>query len=257
MRIPADDTPQASQDITTTETQMISADRDAAEIGDLHRQVSSSLIDAVRYAIRCGKKLIAKKAALKKEFGHGSWLPWLEANKAVLGFESDSTARRYMAIAKSSVDARFDNIEALKISRLMWANTLQPKSLAASKPEHSTAASRAEPEYQKSAREKRAARKAAIIEQAATKAPSAPDEPDPFDSPPILKRKPGEVQEDAPPLLMDVESDALITSLQRAVKAANTLIHFAPIDEQHRKAIAEQIVLTMAALRKLRVFCQN
>jgi hypothetical protein len=76
---------------------LIKPDKDAAEIGELFCNARGSLIDSVRFAIECGRRLIAKKAQLKEQFGHGSWLPWLADNADVLGFTTRQTASRLMA----------------------------------------------------------------------------------------------------------------------------------------------------------------
>jgi hypothetical protein len=71
-------------------------DAEAVAIGELVKKARSSLIDSVRYAIEAGHRLAAKKASLD----HGDWLPWLEANAEVLGFETDRSARLLMAAWK-------------------------------------------------------------------------------------------------------------------------------------------------------------
>src|SRR3954462_10063190 len=82
-------------------------DRDAAAIGDLYRCHKKSLRDSVRYAVECGRRLLAKKDSLE----HGEWLPWLAANADVLGFESRRTATRLMREAtKWDVDFPFEAI---------------------------------------------------------------------------------------------------------------------------------------------------
>ena len=50
-------------------------------------------------------------------------LPWLEANRDVLGFDSPQTAQKLMQAArKCRVDAAFDEPTALQISREIWGN---------------------------------------------------------------------------------------------------------------------------------------
>jgi hypothetical protein len=94
-------------------------DKDAIEIGELYRNARSSMVDSVRYLIEAGHRLIAKKV----ELGHGKWLPWLEENAEVLGFESRFTAAKLMnAAAKCAVNGTFAHDEALQISRQIWGN---------------------------------------------------------------------------------------------------------------------------------------
>jgi hypothetical protein len=87
---------------------VIAPDKDAREIAELYRQGKQSMVDSVRFFNNCGQRLIEKKAALKAEFGHGSWLPWLADNADVLGFDSRRTASRLMALAaKWDVDVPY------------------------------------------------------------------------------------------------------------------------------------------------------
>jgi hypothetical protein len=97
-------------------------DRDAIEIGDLFRRGNTSIIDAARFHIECGKRLAKKKAAL----GHGHWLPWLKANRDALGGLTPRTAQLLMkAAAKYEVDFAFDNIaDAKRFHRELWNNSL-------------------------------------------------------------------------------------------------------------------------------------
>jgi hypothetical protein len=125
----------------TIAAHLINADCDAAEIGDLYRRSRGSMADAVRLAIQCGQKLIAKKQSL----AHGQWLPWLDDNADVLGFNTDRTARLLMAAAKRKPASDLDNATALTISRTLWGHTpisFAPK-LDRTRP---VAASTAEPE---------------------------------------------------------------------------------------------------------------
>ena len=62
--------------------------RDAVEIGQLYRNARSSVVDSVRYLIKRGVELTEKN----KSLDHGEWLPWLEANADVLGFDNRTTA---------------------------------------------------------------------------------------------------------------------------------------------------------------------
>ena len=64
--------------------------QEANKLADDARGVAS---EAVAKAIECGQLLLQQKESL----GHGSWLEWLELNLPEI---SDTTARRYMRIAK-------------------------------------------------------------------------------------------------------------------------------------------------------------
>ena len=70
-------------------------DNDAIEIGELYERSRTDLIGSVRSAIECGQRLTEKKAFLV----HGAWLPWLETNAGVLGFETRRTSSRLMKLA--------------------------------------------------------------------------------------------------------------------------------------------------------------
>ena len=125
----------------TVEAHPINGDCDAAEIGDLYRRSRCSMADAVRLAIQCGQKLIAKKQNLT----HGQWLPWLDDNADVLEFSTDRTARLLMAAAKRKPASDLDYTTALTLSRTLWGHTppsFAPK-LDRTRP---VAASTAEPE---------------------------------------------------------------------------------------------------------------
>jgi Protein of unknown function (DUF3102) len=100
-------------------SEIINQDTDAHEIGDLYRRAKGCAVEGVRYAIQAGARLTDKK----KSLAHGQWLPWLEANADVLGFNTPQTAGRLMRAAKLYVDAQFENDEALAISREIWGNT--------------------------------------------------------------------------------------------------------------------------------------
>jgi hypothetical protein len=80
-------------------------DAEAAAIGELYRQGKTSLVDSIKRFVEAGQKLIAKKAALKHEHGHGSWLAWLRDNAEALGFESRMTASRLMRLASNVTPA--------------------------------------------------------------------------------------------------------------------------------------------------------
>jgi hypothetical protein len=73
----------------------------------------------VRHLVEAGHRLTAKKDCL----GHGQWLPWLEANADVLGFDTPQTAQKLMGAArKYRVNAAFDDDKALQASRQIWGN---------------------------------------------------------------------------------------------------------------------------------------
>ena len=81
-------------DIPSRRDLFSNADRDAVEIGELYRKAKSSVVDSVRYLLEAGHRLMRKK----QEVGHGNWLPWLEANADVLGFDNPRTPQRLMTI---------------------------------------------------------------------------------------------------------------------------------------------------------------
>lgn len=99
-------------------------DRDAVEIGELYSKARMSIVESVRYQFECGVRLAEKKQAL----GHGNWLPWLKENEGVLGFSSDSTARRLIGFTKQPDANRalthdLEPEQAVQISRQVWGNT--------------------------------------------------------------------------------------------------------------------------------------
>ena len=51
-----------------------------------------------------------------------SKVPWLEANRDVLGFDTRKTAAALMRAAKCNVDVTFDESTALQINREIWGN---------------------------------------------------------------------------------------------------------------------------------------
>ena len=56
----------------------------------------------------------------------GAWLPWLEANAAVLGFDADRTARRLMAAANRTPASDLnDEPKALALSRQIWGHNVR------------------------------------------------------------------------------------------------------------------------------------
>ena len=93
-------------------------DRDAVEIGENYNAARSSAIESVRHLHECGQGLIAKKARLQ----HGEWLPWLENNAAVLGFETRRTAARLMKMANETLASHLEPAEAVQISREIWGH---------------------------------------------------------------------------------------------------------------------------------------
>lgn len=94
-------------------------DNDAAEIGKLYQQARSSLVESVKYLIACGEKLATKKASLS----HGEWLPWLQDNAAVLGFETPRTAQLLMVAAANAKPAsHLDEAAAVAVSRSIWGH---------------------------------------------------------------------------------------------------------------------------------------
>lgn len=94
-------------------------DRDALEIGELYGKARSSIVESVRYLIECGQRLAQKK----EEVGHGNWLPWLEANYEVLGFNTRHTSARLIRIATNvSSTIHLEPGDALKLSREVWGN---------------------------------------------------------------------------------------------------------------------------------------
>lgn len=99
-------------------------DADAVEIAALYLRGRNSLVASAEALLECGRKLAEKKATL----AHGKWLPWLQANEAILGFETDRTAQRLMkaAAANPTPSVGFGEVEALKISRATWGH-LGPK----------------------------------------------------------------------------------------------------------------------------------
>jgi hypothetical protein len=97
---------------------LIKPDKDANEIGRLYRLASGSLVESMRHAFECGKKLAKKRADLK----HGEWLPWLEANADALGFENRRTASRLIGLAEGTPAPHLDEATAASVSRKLWGH---------------------------------------------------------------------------------------------------------------------------------------
>jgi ParB family chromosome partitioning protein len=108
--------------VNVTTGELVAFDADARVIGDLYRKSKSSIVDCVKYAIECGRALIAKKGSMR----HGKWLPWLQVHAAELGFETRRTAARLMSLAASngSLTSHLEPPEALALSRQIWGNLL-------------------------------------------------------------------------------------------------------------------------------------
>lgn len=119
-RTPARITP--PQPITAVTVEVV--DRDAIQIGELYSKARTSLVDSVRYQIECGQRLAEKKASL----GHGEWLPWLEDNANILGFETRRTASRLMKLAANGTStSHLNGTTAAQISRATWGNNASKK----------------------------------------------------------------------------------------------------------------------------------
>jgi phage N-6-adenine-methyltransferase len=97
----------------------VSADQDAAAIGELYRKAKTSILDSIRYCVECGERLKAKQDSLL----HGAWLPWLRDNADVLGFGSRFTAAKLMRLAANVPStAHLDEASAVALSRDLWGN---------------------------------------------------------------------------------------------------------------------------------------
>src|SRR5258708_28452432 len=94
-------------------------DLDAFTIGSLYRRSRVSLVESTKLLIEAGQRLAAKKAQLD----HGQWLPWLETNADILGFETRMTASRLMKAArKCNVNDTFNEENAILLNRTIWGN---------------------------------------------------------------------------------------------------------------------------------------
>jgi ParB family chromosome partitioning protein len=103
-------------------------DNEASAIGGLFRKAHATHVDSVRYLFQCGERLREKKTTLS----HGGWLPWLEANREILGF-GERTAQLLIKGANSNPQLASDSqnpkltadlppAECLKINRKIWGN---------------------------------------------------------------------------------------------------------------------------------------
>jgi hypothetical protein len=102
------------------------SDVDAVEIGNLYRKGGASMIDSVRYRIKAGHRLIAKRDSLNR----GEWLPWLQANAEMLGFGVSAANKLMKAASKFVAGYEFDEATALQASRQIWGHgSGQPKKL--------------------------------------------------------------------------------------------------------------------------------
>ena len=77
----------------------------AAEIRRLHEEIGGALRLSVEKAIRIGELLTEQKAGM----GHGSWLPWIEANCPF----DERTARRYMRLHARREELKSDSVSDL------------------------------------------------------------------------------------------------------------------------------------------------
>ncbi len=94
-------------------------DLDAFTIGSLYRRSRVSIVESTKLLIEAGQRLAAKKAQLD----HGQWLPWLETNADILGFETRMTASRLMKAArKCNVNDTFNEENAILLNRTIWGN---------------------------------------------------------------------------------------------------------------------------------------
>jgi len=93
-------------------------DGDAEEIGHYYQVARTSIVDSIKAAAECGRLLTAKRDSLP----HGAWLPWLEANADVLGFQSPSTAQRLMKLSNAALAQHLEPPEASALSRRLWGH---------------------------------------------------------------------------------------------------------------------------------------
>jgi DNA N-6-adenine-methyltransferase (Dam) len=95
-----------------------SGQSDVAEIGQLYRLAANSCLESAQYAIKCGQKLMAKKASMK----HGEWLPWLAVNEDILGFKDRAANLMMKAAANPQLTADLNETTATVINRAIWGN---------------------------------------------------------------------------------------------------------------------------------------
>jgi hypothetical protein len=205
-------------------------DPDATEIGELYAHARGSMVDAVRQAIACGEKLIAKR----KAFAHGHWSQWLQANAEILGF-GERTARMLMKAASNrQLASDLDSTTALAISRKIWGHA-QPQEPKEPKPKRipfTDPMSRSEQQH--------------VIAQLNARIAELDEEIDAL-------RETEEITEathegDA----TDYSVVVLITALQSAVRAANISENdWEVISEQRKQEIDKQIEALRAALSRL------
>jgi hypothetical protein len=205
------------------------SDPDAAEIGELYARARGSMADAVRHAITCGEKLIAKK----KNFAHGHWLQWLQANAEVLGF-GERTARMLMKAASNrQLASDLDNATALAISRKVWghAQPQEPKKPKSERVPFSEPLSRSEQQR--------------MIEQLNARIAELDEEIDAL-------RGTDEIVEAVQGDAADCSAVALITALQGVVRAADISDKdWEAISGQRKQEIEEQIETVRAAFHRL------
>jgi hypothetical protein len=97
-------------------------DPDALAIGELYRKARASVADSVRYLIEAGQRLLEKKTSLAR----GEWMPWLEANAALLNMDISCTPQRLMnAAVKFGAGAEYDDQRVIEISRAIWGHNVR------------------------------------------------------------------------------------------------------------------------------------
>ena len=97
-------------------------DPDALAIGELYRKARASVADSVRYLIEAGQRLLEKKTSLAR----GEWMPWLEANAALLNMDISCTPQRLMnAAVKFGASAEYDDQRVIEISRAIWGHNVR------------------------------------------------------------------------------------------------------------------------------------
>jgi DNA N-6-adenine-methyltransferase (Dam)/Protein of unknown function (DUF3102) len=103
-------------------TRHLQPDPDALAIGELYRLGRQSMIESVHHLIEAGRRLLEKKVSL----GHGDFLPWLEANADVLGFDTPRTAQKLIeASIKYDAGVAFTDQKAIEISRAIWGHNVR------------------------------------------------------------------------------------------------------------------------------------